>query len=102
MERCRCKMRESCGFMRQYSGKLRELAHFYGMVYCDGMKRGECKRLYFQDRNGTPPRDEMMPNGMMVPEVLAKCRLTPRPRVADRAHDLPSRAFPKNLFRVVS
>jgi hypothetical protein len=102
MEQYLCRMRGSCGFMRQYHHKLRELTHFYRIIYCTGMKMCECKRMEYQELHGTPPSDEMMPNGMVVPEVVAKSPPNRRPRCADGAADLSSHPFPKSPIRVAS
>jgi hypothetical protein len=93
MEPCRCEMRGNCGFMRQYDDRLRELTHFYGVLYCTGMKMRECKRLEYQLLHGVPPSDGMMPNGMVVPEVVTK-------RLSNRG--LSSSPFPEIAIRVAS
>ena len=61
-----CDLLEMCGFFKKYE-KTDELA-CKGFIrqYCKGDKMKECKRKEHRRTTGTPPPDDMLPNGKML------------------------------------
>ncbi len=58
-----CELLEQCGFFREFQN-INDLA-CKGFIrrYCKGSEMNECKRKQYRQQNGTPPPDDMMPNG---------------------------------------
>lgn len=61
-----CPSLAGCGFLKKH-GETKQLA-CKGFIssYCRGEKQNECKRKEHKARTGTPPSDDMMPNGAMM------------------------------------
>lgn len=62
----RCELLDTCGFFRKY-GETKDLAcRGFAHTYCTGPKMNECKRKEYRKVHGTPPPDDMMPNGALL------------------------------------
>lgn len=61
-----CRLLKDCSFFTKFK-EINNLA-CQGFIhqYCRGPKMNECKRKQYLEKHGTPPPDDMMPNGQMV------------------------------------
>jgi len=64
-----CPMLSKCGFVKKHSGSKNELVQSFIQSYCKGPLQDECKRKKYRQEHGTPPEDDMMPNGKQVPKA---------------------------------
>jgi hypothetical protein len=61
-----CRMLQSCGFFKKHSEMKTLACKGFIQKYCMGPQKSECKRMEFRKRSGTPPSDDMLPNGHMI------------------------------------
>lgn len=61
-----CEFLEKCGLFKKYQ-ETKELAcRGFISKYCQGPKQNECERKKYRQEQGTPPSDDMMPNGKII------------------------------------
>jgi hypothetical protein len=60
----KCELLEQCGFFKKFQD-INELA-CRGFInrYCNGPDMEKCKRKEYRQKYGTPPSEDMMPNGL--------------------------------------
>ncbi len=58
-----CELLNKCGFFKKYMDSREAACKGLIMLYCRGSKMNECKRKEFRKAQGTPPPDNMLPNG---------------------------------------
>ena len=63
-----CANLEKCGFVKKYGASKSLAVKGFVTMYCKSGKQNECKRKEYKMKHGTPPPDEMMPNGMHMKE----------------------------------
>ena len=61
-----CELLSKCGFFNKYKETKSAACNGLIRLYCKGEKMNECKRKEYRLKNGTPPSDDMYPNGSMV------------------------------------
>ena len=61
-----CELIGKCGFFKKYQETKDLACKGFLRMYCRGEKMSQCKRREYRDKNGTPPPDEMMPNGQII------------------------------------
>jgi len=64
-EELECELLKKCGFFKKYAGSNEILLKGFINTYCKGTKMDECERKKYRKKHGTPPPDDMMPNGKM-------------------------------------
>lgn len=55
-----------CGFFKKFQNTNEPACKGFIAQYCKGEMQSQCKRKEYRKKNGTPPVDEMMPNGMFI------------------------------------
>ncbi|MEW5948151.1 MAG: hypothetical protein AB1711_01915 [Thermodesulfobacteriota bacterium] len=63
-----CELLEKCGFFKKYQGAKDLACRGFINQYCNGPKMNECKRKEYRKKHGTPPPDDMLPNGLTMPK----------------------------------
>lgn len=64
-----CSNLENCGFVKKHGQSKGLAVQGFIKMYCqNSTKQSECKRRQYKLTHGTPPSDDMMPNGLMVRE----------------------------------
>ncbi len=58
-----CELLKKCGFFNNYEEGREMALRGYISLYCRGSKMNECKRKEFRKIHGSPPPDDMLPNG---------------------------------------
>jgi hypothetical protein len=66
-----CELLSKCGFFAKYQGSKELACKGFILRYCKGPLMHECKRKEHREQYGTPPPDDMMPNGQMITEAAA-------------------------------
>jgi len=61
-----CQYLLNCGFFKKYSDSKNLACQGFINRYCKGTERDVCKRLEFRMAHGTPPPEDMMPNGLIM------------------------------------
>lgn len=61
-----CELLENCGFFNKFRSVSDRVCQELIECYCIGSGKYNCKRRKFREENGTPPPDEMMPNGNRI------------------------------------
>lgn len=61
-----CQYLSTCGFFKKYQSTKDLACRGFISLYCKGEKMKECKRLEYRNMHGTPPSDDMMPNGQLI------------------------------------
>jgi len=61
-----CKLLATCAFFKKYQDSKELACKGFIRQYCKGDKMDECKRLEHRMKFGTPPSEDMMPNGQMI------------------------------------
>jgi hypothetical protein len=61
-----CELLTKCGFFKKYQTAKDLACKGFIQRYCKGPNMNECKRMQYRKENGTPPSDDMMPNGQMI------------------------------------
>jgi hypothetical protein len=61
-----CELLEKCGFFKKYQAAKDLACKGFIRMYCNGDLMSQCKRKEYRKINGTPPSDDMMPNGKMI------------------------------------
>jgi len=64
----KCELLDKCGFFLKYRETLNLACRGFIQTFCEGERMDECKRKEYRLKHGTPPADDMMPSGQMVPE----------------------------------
>ncbi len=67
-----CPMLVNCGFFRKYQESKTVACRGFIAMYCRGERQGQCKRRQYRLEHGTPPPDDMMPDGQMVVTTAAR------------------------------
>jgi hypothetical protein len=62
-----CENLPTCGFFKKYFPVNRRVCRDFIRDYCRGEMRESCERKAYRKLHGTPPSDDMMPNGVMIP-----------------------------------
>jgi len=62
-----CELLATCGFFQKYQNTLDMACRGFIKTYCEGEKMEDCRRKEFRRANGTPPTDDMLPSGQMMP-----------------------------------
>ncbi len=60
-----CKYLSKCGFFKKWGQSKNLACKGFIRLYCKGYKHDRCKRLEYRLKNGKPPDDDMLPNGLM-------------------------------------
>lgn len=58
-----CENLANCGFFKKYKDTKNLACMGFIRLYCQGSHMNECKRKEYKKAHGTPPDDDMMPNG---------------------------------------
>ena len=61
-----CDLLSKCGFFKKYMDSREAACRGFISLYCRGSKMAECKRKEFRKAHGTPPPDNMLPNGQSL------------------------------------
>ncbi len=61
-----CPYFKYCGIIKKYGNSNSRVVKGFIALYCKNEKQNECKRLKYIIEHGTPPSDELMPNGQMM------------------------------------
>lgn len=61
-----CENISTCGFFKKYKVSKSLAVNGFINTYCKSDMQTTCKRKVYKKNNGTPPPDEMMPNGLML------------------------------------
>jgi hypothetical protein len=61
-----CESIDRCGFFKKYQSSKVLACKGFTSLFCKGPKMNDCKRKEFRQTHGTPPPDDMMPNGQTV------------------------------------
>ncbi len=61
-----CESLVNCGFFKKYKEGNDLLCKGLINKYCKGEYQNKCKRKEYKETNGTPPHDDMMPNGAYI------------------------------------
>ena len=61
-----CELLSKCGFFKKYQSTKELACKGFIKQYCKGDKMNECKRMQYRKEHGSPPSDDMMPNGAMM------------------------------------
>jgi hypothetical protein len=59
-----CEKFEKCAFFQKYEKSYETACKVFIEHYCRGSKMNECKRKEYSIQHGTPPPENMMPNGV--------------------------------------
>jgi hypothetical protein len=63
-----CENLKTCGFFRKYFHVNKTACRNFIKTYCRGEMQDECERKAYRIANGGPPDDDMMPNGIVLPQ----------------------------------
>jgi hypothetical protein len=58
-----CANLQTCGIVQKYGDAKSLAVKGFIAMYCKSAKQNECKRKEYKEKHGTPPSDDMMPNG---------------------------------------
>jgi hypothetical protein len=61
-----CELLEKCGFFKKYQSTKELACKGFIISYCKGSDMDDCMRKKYRQEHGTPPSDDMMPNGRMI------------------------------------
>jgi hypothetical protein len=61
-----CELLSKCGFFNKYQETKDLACKGFIYQYCKGENIAQCKRREYRMKNGTPPSDDMMPNGLII------------------------------------
>jgi hypothetical protein len=61
-----CELLGNCGFFKKHSEAKSLACQGFIKNYCKGEKMDECKRKKYRQEHGSPPHEDMMPNGQMI------------------------------------
>ena len=61
-----CELLKTCGFFKAHSSTNDLACKGFISQYCRGPRMAECKRKQYRQEHGTPPPDNMMPNGQIL------------------------------------
>lgn len=61
-----CPNLVNCGFCKKYNCSKDLAVKGFIAMYCKTEKQNECKRKLYKKEKGTPPPDNMMPNGSFM------------------------------------
>lgn len=64
-----CELLNTCGFFRKYQNSLDLACRGFIKSYCTGPKLDDCERKRYRKEHGTPPEDDMMPSGQIMPKA---------------------------------
>ena len=63
-----CELLDVCGFFKKYQHVKETACKGFINMYCNGPKMDECMRKKYRMEHGVAPPDDMLTNGMKVPE----------------------------------
>jgi hypothetical protein len=72
-----CDQIEQCGFFARYRATSEAACDAIMALYCRGFRTNDCERRKYRLAHGTPPPDDMLPNGTRLHEDAAKPRRSP-------------------------
>ena len=58
-----CELLEKCGFFNKHQTDKDLACRGFITQYCRGPMMDQCRRKQYREAHGTPPSDDMMPNG---------------------------------------
>ena len=61
-----CDLLEKCGFFKKYQLTKELACKGFIRQFCQGEHQNTCQRKAYRLEHGTPPPEDMMPNGAMV------------------------------------
>jgi hypothetical protein len=61
-----CELLEKCGFFKKFQTTKDLACKGFMIQFCRGPKMSDCVRKRYRQEHGTPPSDDMMPNGKMI------------------------------------
>ena len=61
-----CELLPTCGFFKAHEATNDLACKGFIRQFCRGPRMAECKRKEYRAKHGTPPPDDMMPNGNML------------------------------------
>ncbi|MEL4105437.1 hypothetical protein AAFA46_01165 [Oscillospiraceae bacterium WX1] len=61
-----CANLPNCGFIKKNMGTRNLAIQGYMSKYCQSDMQNQCKRKEYKMKTGTPPPDNMLPNGLMM------------------------------------
>lgn len=61
-----CPNLEKCGFVKKHGASKSTAVNGFITMFCKSPKQDECKRKQYKAEHGTPPSDDMLPNGLMI------------------------------------
>ncbi|MBU1274386.1 MAG: hypothetical protein KJ720_03350 [Proteobacteria bacterium] len=64
-----CPLLSTCGFFAKYQENKSLACRGFINRYCRGAEQDLCKRKQHRLEHGTPPSDDMMPNGRMIADL---------------------------------
>jgi len=64
-----CELLGTCGFFQKYSNSLDMACRGFIKTFCKGGEMEKCARKLYRAEHGTPPEDDMMPSGQMMPQI---------------------------------
>lgn len=64
-----CENLPTCGFFKKYFNVNKSACRGFIKTHCRGEMRNACERKAYRERHGTPPSDDMLPNGVMLPQL---------------------------------
>jgi hypothetical protein len=62
-----CEFLPTCGFFNKYQPTKSLVCKVFIITHCKGTQMDECHRKHHQEVYGTPPPDNMLPNGKTFP-----------------------------------
>ncbi len=61
-----CQYLPNCTFFKKYCASKNLACQGFINRYCKGDEMDTCKRLEYRKTHGTPPDEDMMPNGLLI------------------------------------
>lgn len=63
-----CELLDRCGFFLKHQASLDLACRGFIKSYCKGPLMDDCMRKAYRKEHGTPPDDDMLPTGQMMPK----------------------------------
>jgi hypothetical protein len=61
-----CELLDKCGFFKKFMSSQEAACCGFISLYCRGSKMTDCQRKAYRKAHGSPPPDNMLPNGKMM------------------------------------
>ncbi len=61
-----CELLNGCGFFKKHQETKNLACKGFLTMYCKGVEMDNCKRKQYRKEHGTPPHEDMMPNGVTL------------------------------------